>query len=185
MTHQVVQDTTIDTYGLVGLVINSDTLREAVVLDDTGKRRDLWEEARTDKRISMLIISREQLVLDGFETLASSKEFTSCCCCLGVNECHLLLTWGAQFRKPFQQIGLVRACLRDGLPLMALTATMCQGAPETEVRSFLGLRTGSYHYIRQSNLRFLLSVGLEGVLLSPAHVMGGFSMHGLRRKLGV
>jgi hypothetical protein len=101
----------------------------------------------------MLIISPEQLVLDGFETLASSKEFTSRCCCLGVDECHLLLTWGAQFRKPFQQIGLVRARLRDGLPLMALTATMRQGAPEMEVRSFLGLRTGSYHYIRQSNLR--------------------------------
>ncbi|KAJ7573715.1 P-loop containing nucleoside triphosphate hydrolase protein [Mycena floridula] len=142
-------ESTLLKYDLVGLVINAETYQAALL--DPNNRVDLWEKARNDEKISMLIISPEQLVSDHFRKMLNDESYWTRVCALGVDEVHLVVPWGAQFRQPFRQIALARSRLPDTAVLIVLTATMRTGLPFQSVCKFLSL--GQYHLIRRSNLR--------------------------------
>ena len=84
-----------------------------------------------------MLLSPEQLVSEHFAKLLEDETYWNRICALGVDEVHLLLSWGAQFRKPFRQIGHVRAQLPDTAVLIALTATMRAGPAYKSVCKFL------------------------------------------------
>ncbi|KAJ7574897.1 hypothetical protein C8J56DRAFT_871901 [Mycena floridula] len=136
---------------ILGLVINAET-SEAALLDTTNPV-DLWKKAQDDLRVSMLMISPEQLKNDRFEGLVKNKEYSTRICALGVDEVHLVLPWGVSFRQPFQQIGYARARLPDSAIVIALTATMRTGPAFDSVCKFIALRQNNYHLIRRSNIR--------------------------------
>jgi superfamily II DNA helicase RecQ len=134
--------------GVVVVVINSDTVQAARL-----RGIDLWEKAQFDMTVSMVIMSPEQLVSKQCEKLVNDDAFLYRVFGLGVDEIHLLLTWGRLFHKPFRQIGYMRSRLLDSTVLIGLTATLRAGDAFESVCKFLGLHEGQFHLIRQSNLR--------------------------------
>jgi superfamily II DNA helicase RecQ len=134
--------------GLNVMVINGDTLAEGRLHGE-----DLWAKARTDSTVSMHIMNPEQLSSKGFETLLKDDDYLRRTCLLGVDEVHMINTWGLQFRKAFRQIGFIRARFFDDTVVMALTATLRKGKPVQSVCNTLGFREGQFHLIRRSNLR--------------------------------
>ncbi|TFY73239.1 hypothetical protein EWM64_g10772, partial [Hericium alpestre] len=93
--------------GVRALAINAQKLDEA---RKTGK--NLWHDARDG--ISIILLSPEQLISCTFEDLIQDPAFSACIFFIGVDEIQLLDIWGANFRKAFQQIGFIRACLPNG-----------------------------------------------------------------------
>ncbi|KAH9931748.1 P-loop containing nucleoside triphosphate hydrolase protein [Amylocystis lapponica] len=133
--------------GLSTLAINADTMEKA-----RHEGRNLWEEACTPN-IAALLLAPEQLKSKGFERLLANKDSASRIIAMGVDEVHLLVSWGAQFRPVFRQIGNVRLRLPGLAVLIGLTATLRPGPHVQAACGFLGLRPGAFHYIRRSNAR--------------------------------
>ncbi|KAJ3964266.1 P-loop containing nucleoside triphosphate hydrolase protein, partial [Lentinula raphanica] len=105
----------------------------------------------------------EQLTSDQFSITLKNDTFCARLYALGVDEVHLLLTWGKSFRKSFQQVGFVRSRLPDNVVMMGLTATMRGGTALKSICQFLGLRNGGYHLIRRSNQRHDIQLILREV----------------------
>ncbi|KAJ6503469.1 P-loop containing nucleoside triphosphate hydrolase protein [Mycena vitilis] len=149
--------------GIPALTINSDTIAAARI-----RGEDLWAKAR--EGIAMLILGPEQLISKGFRDLLAFESFYDRVCALGVDEIHLLLSWGISFRKAFLQIGFMRARLRPGIPLIGLTASLLADlAVQNAIFTFLGVNRGDFYLIWRSNARhdiqFLfrqLHSGIEG-----------------------
>src|SRR5882762_9228489 len=153
MTHIIVlqQASVMESYGLKGLVINSDTIHAAQL-----RGEDIWKMAETEP--SMVFLAPEQLTSPGFNDLSKDDSiFAARVCVIAVDEVHLLNTWGASWRKAFRQIGWVRARFSD-VVLIALTATMHGGKHIRSVCEFLGLQRGQFHLIRRSNTRLDIQI---------------------------
>ncbi|KAJ2998525.1 hypothetical protein NUW54_g7020 [Trametes sanguinea] len=133
--------------GLRVLVINRDTLSRA-----RSERINLWATARTD--ISVLLLSPEQLASPGFESLLRQRSFYLRICGLGLDEVHLLYSWGLQFRKSFRHTGYVRPRLPTHARFIATTATLLIGEPQNTILDSLGLRSGEFYFPRHSNVRY-------------------------------
>ncbi|KAJ7702657.1 hypothetical protein B0H17DRAFT_922926, partial [Mycena rosella] len=103
--------------GVAALTLNSETIATAQL-----RGEDIW--AHTQAGISMLILGPEQLVSKSFRDLLAHEPFYAWVCALGVDKIYLLVIWGLLFRKAFQQIGFMRACLHPGIPLIGLTAML-------------------------------------------------------------
>jgi superfamily II DNA helicase RecQ len=105
----------------------------------------------------MVMVSPEELASRDFSQLLGVKEFWDRIFTLGVDEAHLLYFWGALFRPLYRRIGHLRERLpmRRGRKtrLVALTATLREGAPKDCICKFLLLHVGKYHFIRRSNAR--------------------------------
>ncbi|RDB22161.1 ATP-dependent DNA helicase Q-like 3 [Hypsizygus marmoreus] len=101
----------------------------------------------------MLLLGPEQLSTRDFELLLQHAGFTKWMCGLGVDEIHLLNSWGAFFRPAFQQIRFIRARLPDRIPLIAVTATLQAGASGQGILSLLGLHPRKFHLLQRSNVR--------------------------------
>jgi len=89
----------------------------------------------------------------GFKSLIESKVFHSRLFAIGVDEVHLLCSWGLDFRPSYQQIGYVRKRFRDEVVMFGLSATLQKGRPFDTVCKFLGFRDGNFKFIRCSNAR--------------------------------
>ncbi|KAI0363007.1 P-loop containing nucleoside triphosphate hydrolase protein [Pilatotrama ljubarskyi] len=140
------QAATFERAGIKTLIINGDTLSQA-----QGEHRNLWVEARTD--VAILLLSPEQLSSPGFESLLQDPSFQRRVCCLGIDEIHLLYSWGQQFRQSYRQVAHIRARMPSHVHLIGTTATMLVGHTQETILSFLGLRAGDFYLIRRSNLR--------------------------------
>ena len=108
--------------GVSAVAINSHTL------DATRKVGvNLWEQA--EKESSAIFLSPEQLISKAYEKLIQSKEFRARICAVGIDEVHLLNSWGSGFRKAFRQIGFVRARMDTSrsVSVIATTATLRGG----------------------------------------------------------
>ncbi len=100
------------------------------------------------------MLSPEQLVSPRFEALLKDKTYQARVVALGVDEAHLLNTWGQSFRRDFEQIGLMRTHFDNRPLLIGLTATLQRGPWLRSVCHFLGLHDGQFHLIRRSNMRY-------------------------------
>lgn len=102
--------------GLKCLVINADTIHQAQL-----RREDIWKKAVDEPNV--IFLAPEQLISPGFgEMTHKGSVFADRVCVIAVDEAHLLVTWGASWRKAFAQIGLVRARFRRRVVLMARAA---------------------------------------------------------------
>lgn len=72
----------------------------------------------------------------------------------GVDEAHVLSSWGEDFRKAFHQIGFIKHRLPDGVTLIAVSATIRIGKPLESICALLGLEPGRFHFIHRSNIRY-------------------------------
>ncbi|KAF6746698.1 P-loop containing nucleoside triphosphate hydrolase protein, partial [Ephemerocybe angulata] len=138
--------------GLDAVVLNGDTLKGA-----RRGRDSLWHECR--KHHSMILISPEELLNPACRDLFDSKEFKARICRLGIDEVHLIYSWGTRtsFRSSFIELGHIRSRLpsfdRRFIPIIATSATIREGRPKEAICNVLGLKSGEYHLLRRSNLR--------------------------------
>ncbi|KAI1781695.1 P-loop containing nucleoside triphosphate hydrolase protein, partial [Ganoderma leucocontextum] len=133
--------------GLQSLVINADTADK----ERRENQADIWDRA-PDQHV--LLLAPEQLSSKGFENLLLNTAFQRRVVALGVDEAHLLVTWGKSFRKKFEVIGPARVRFDFPPILIVLTATLRTGAHYHGVCTFLGLHHGHFHFIRRSNMRY-------------------------------
>ncbi|KDQ52934.1 hypothetical protein JAAARDRAFT_61699 [Jaapia argillacea MUCL 33604] len=117
--------TKVEKFRLKALTLNANTLH-----DGFKRKENLW--AITKMGHSMLMLSLEQLTQKGFQNLLDDLQFWRRIVAMGVDEAHLLLTWGLGFREAFKAIGFM---------------------PFNSVCKFLGLWDGEFHLIRRSNFR--------------------------------
>jgi superfamily II DNA helicase RecQ len=83
----------------------------------------LWKTAQEE--VAILCLSPEQLISKGFANLLVHKPFADRFCSLGVDEIHLLYSWGQSFRVSLQlEIGHVRARCPDHVVMCAVSATV-------------------------------------------------------------
>ncbi|KAI0360868.1 P-loop containing nucleoside triphosphate hydrolase protein [Trametes cingulata] len=155
--------------GLATVVINSDTL-------ETSRKRgvDLWLVARSS--VNVILLSPEQLTSPRFDTLLRQPAFQARVCAMGIDEVHLLYSWGQNFRKSYQQLGHARARFPTRTRIIGTTATLLAGHPTQSVLSFLGLRMHQLHFLRRSNVR----AGIETRFRVLTHGMGGWVFPDLR-----
>jgi hypothetical protein len=138
-------------FGLEVVVINSDTCAEAREVN-----RDLWIETRN--KGSIIVLSPEELRNPEFRRLIDHPDFSERICKLGIDEIHLLHWWGKSFRPAFQEVGFLRPRLPSfrgrNISLIGTTATLREGRISNHIcNQLLGLKPGSYHRIRRSNMR--------------------------------
>ncbi|KAJ3881411.1 P-loop containing nucleoside triphosphate hydrolase protein [Lentinula edodes] len=77
-------------------------------------------------------------------------------------EVHLIRTWGRSFRPAFSYIGATaRGVLPDGVPIIALTATLPPGPSTKAICESLGLLNDHFHLERRSNERRNIQVVIE------------------------
>ncbi|KAF9500117.1 hypothetical protein BDN71DRAFT_1502578 [Pleurotus eryngii] len=134
--------------GLRNLAINSYSQEEASRL----RNEELWLTAR--KFPNVIIAGPEQLWAKEFEKALADGQFYDRISGLGFDEVHLLNSWGSSFRKDFQQMGFLKARMREDHNPWILTTAMCQaGQPFQNICDLLGLRTGHFHLIHRSNHR--------------------------------
>ncbi|KAJ3991232.1 P-loop containing nucleoside triphosphate hydrolase protein [Lentinula boryana] len=134
--------------GIPSLAINEDTIRAA-----WNKRTDLWAQAM-DPQLRCLLLSPEQLSSKPFNTALSNSLFYSRIIALDVDEIHLILTWGViGFWLCFRDIGNMLMRLPRWTTLTGVTATLSAGTDTQEVTRMLGLKPGSFTFMRRSNRR--------------------------------
>ncbi|KAF8720414.1 hypothetical protein AX14_010991 [Amanita brunnescens Koide BX004] len=133
--------------GVKAIAINSNTIQLAYQTQTDNP----YKVARGD--VSALLLSPEQLISPAFEDLLQDQKFYKRIFALCVDEVHLMYSWGAGFRKSFNQIGHMRNRLPQDVRLMALTATLRHGEPKEAICTFLRLLPGQFHFIRRSNAR--------------------------------
>jgi superfamily II DNA helicase RecQ len=114
------QELEFKSHGLKALAINANTISAARI-----RGEDLWVTAQAD--VSMLCLSLEQLISDGFAGLLEHKPFWNPFCALAVDEIHLLYSWGLSFRFVFQQIKFVCSRCPPWIVCIALSATVAKG----------------------------------------------------------
>ncbi|KAJ7201498.1 P-loop containing nucleoside triphosphate hydrolase protein, partial [Mycena haematopus] len=133
--------------GLEVIAINSETRSDALRI----RNEELWVIAR--KKPNIILTGPEQLKSVEFEKALRDKEFYTRICGTGVDEVHLLNTWGVTFRKDFQQLGFIQARMDDSHnPWILTSATVRDGAPFDNICRLLGLN-GNFHLIRRSSFR--------------------------------
>ncbi|KAH9910253.1 P-loop containing nucleoside triphosphate hydrolase protein, partial [Epithele typhae] len=149
--------------GLRPLVINATTLDHALREE---LPRKLWREVPDH---DVLIVTPEQLISKGFETLLQDMAYQSRVAAMGVDEVHLLTTWGTSFRTKFLEIGSTRMRFRLHNPplIIALTATLLAGEELRLIRASLGLVDNhKFYLLRRSNARHDLRIVLR-IMSSP------------------
>lgn len=124
----------------------------------------------------MILLSPELLTSQGFETLLQRPGFQARICALGIDEVHLLNSWGTGFRKAFLQLGYMRARMRDTVRLIGLSASILAGRPLKNICEFLGLRWGQFYFLQRSNVR----PEIQLVFRPLSHGLGGWKFPDFR-----
>ena len=145
-TSFLLQESKFQKLGLTAKAINGDTV-------DSARRSkvNLW--ATVEAGISLILVSPEMLSTPGFRSLIASNIFQSRLFAIGVDEVHLLSSWGLDFRSAYQQIGYIRKRFRDDVVMFGLSATLQKGKQMETVCKFLGFKEGRFKFIRCSNAR--------------------------------
>lgn len=151
------------------MVINAGTVEAG-----RGNGVDLWSVAR--EGVAVILLSPEQLASPRFESLLQHPSFQSRVCALGVDEIHLLYSWGQNFREVFRQLGHMRARFPPRTRLVGTTATLLAGHPEKTILSFLGLGERDFYFLRRSNIRH----NVQTIFRMLTRGLGGWSFPDLK-----
>ncbi|THU82398.1 hypothetical protein K435DRAFT_766589 [Dendrothele bispora CBS 962.96] len=145
---EVEMEQTFNSLAIKSLAINEDTLAAA-----RRQHENLWHTA-TNSSLSCLILSPEQLTSRHFHIFLLDKSVFARIVCLGVDEIHLILSWGLpQFRSSFRDIGNALMRLPARTTLIGVTATLAAGNPTQKLVDILGLRPGTFFFSCRSNRR--------------------------------
>ena len=89
------------------------------------KLADMCHQRVSEGKHQIVLISPEMLLSKRFiDDVLRKKGFTSRVISVVVDEAHVVSRWGAGFRKKYAELGMVRAFLPRGTPIVALSATL-------------------------------------------------------------
>ncbi|KIM36099.1 hypothetical protein M413DRAFT_45619, partial [Hebeloma cylindrosporum] len=95
------QEKKMEKLGLTAKAVNAVTKAEH---DREGT--NIWTLVET--KINVILVSPEMLSTPGFGFLVDSKRFQARLYAIGIDEVHLLASWGETFRPAYRQIGYLR-----------------------------------------------------------------------------
>lgn len=89
---------------------------------------------------------------------------------LGIDEAHVLVPWGKDFRQAYRQIPLFRKRLPPHTAIVTATATLSSGRDFTSLCNEFGFKPGQYHCIRLSSER----PNVRMIIRELTHTLGGY-----------
>lgn len=134
--------------GVSAVTLESATLREA----REKEGRDLWKEV-IKCRHSVVLLSPERLTHPNLGTILRDEGFRRNLVALLLDEAHLIVPWGLDFRKAYGQIPRLRARIPPWIPCAAVTATSCIGKKENQLFQLLRFQDHTFKLTRLSNER--------------------------------
>ncbi|KAF9528831.1 P-loop containing nucleoside triphosphate hydrolase protein [Crepidotus variabilis] len=158
--------TEISKFGLRTVSINAETIRAA---SDEG--RNLMKEVRLCKW-PIVLLSAERLVNKDFDTILRDPNFRHNLVVLGIDEAHLVVPWGKDFRKAYSRIAHLMRRLPSHTPVVSVTATLSE-KDEQELCTQLGynMKKNEVHCIRLSSERSNVRL----IFRELRHSLGGYT----------
>lgn len=104
---------------MVELDIRSVALSNATLQAAKSEGRDLLKEIKQCKW-SVVLLSAERLVSPDVDSILRDKDFRANLVLLGIDEAHLLVPWGKDFRKAYHQMALLHKRLPKHTALVAV-----------------------------------------------------------------
>lgn len=120
----------------------------------------LWRSA-ADAATKIILLSPEMLRGLKFQGLLGLRDFKDRLALIGIDELHLLFTWGVSFRQAFLEIGRLRARLMQHTRFIGLTATLLPEKEEFESCGSLGFPRRDVYIARRSNRRSNISMSVQ------------------------
>jgi len=102
---------------LDGLLANGVAAGMLTSAQESSERSDVYR-ALDERRLKLLLVAPERLVMDGFLPRLEEQGLSS----IAVDEAHCISHWGHHFRPEYRQLGDLRM-RRPDLPIQAYTAT--------------------------------------------------------------
>jgi superfamily II DNA helicase RecQ len=118
----------------------------------------------------IVLLSAERLVSPDVDAILRNEMFRENLILLGIDEAHVLVPWGKDFRKAYHQIFLLRRRLPAHAALIAVSATISPGPEFNSLCERLGLKAGKYHTIRESSER----PNVRMIFKQLTHGLGGY-----------
>ncbi|KAI0072145.1 hypothetical protein K474DRAFT_1668211 [Panus rudis PR-1116 ss-1] len=109
---------------------------------------DLYEKVQSGEA-PMVILSPERLTEKKFDRMLRDKKLRQNIVAYIIDEAHIVLPWGTNFRKDYAEICRARHRIPEGTPMLAMTATSRVGPMEDAFKRILGLRK-DHETIRRS-----------------------------------
>ncbi|KDQ06623.1 hypothetical protein BOTBODRAFT_72546, partial [Botryobasidium botryosum FD-172 SS1] len=103
-------------YGVRAVAINSASLFKACVQGE-----DLYKRAKGGEW-DVVLISPEQLETKGFHWLFLDGAFCENLCSSNIDEAHLMVTWGCDFREAYRNVGHIHSRFPDHSSLITTLA---------------------------------------------------------------
>ncbi|QRV94683.1 DEAD/DEAH box helicase [Ceratobasidium sp. AG-Ba] len=85
---------------------------------------ETWEELAEGKYEIVLLSPEMALHSEDVSKVFKSDAFRNALMAIHVDEAHMISLWGGDFRKDYQGIGRIRACLPKGIPASLVSATL-------------------------------------------------------------
>ena len=102
-------------------------------------------------KYQLILASPEMLQSPPFvKTILRNPRFTRNVVSLVIDEAHCVSHWGADFRKKYASLGVVRAFLPRGTPVIAVTATLTSRV-RRDIQTKLAFRKGKSRFINFGN----------------------------------
>jgi len=158
------QSIEITTFGLKAVSLTAESLATA-----SKDGRNLLKEIN-ECQWDIVLLSAERLVSPDVDAILRNEKFHANLILLGIEEPHVLVPWGKDFRKAYHQNFLLQRCLPAHTALVAVSATI---SPDPEFNSLcerLELKAGKYHTIRESSER----PNVRMIFKQLAHGLGGY-----------
>ena len=118
----------------------------------------------------IVLLSAERLVSPDVDAILRNEKFRENLVLLGIDEAHVLVPWGKDFRKAYHQIFLLRRRLPDHVALIAVSATISPGPEFNSLCERLELKASKYHTIRESSER----PNVQMIFKQLTHGLGGY-----------
>ncbi|KAI0074877.1 hypothetical protein K474DRAFT_1577436, partial [Panus rudis PR-1116 ss-1] len=121
-------------FGIHAVALDAESIREA-------KRQgvDIYKKVE-DGETPMVILSPERLTEAKFDRLLRDQKLRENIVAYIVDEAHVVIPWGIQFRKDYAEICRARHRIPADTPMLAMTATSRHGPMEKALKHVLGLR---------------------------------------------
>lgn len=134
-------------FGLSSISLSAKTLADA-----SNEGRDLYNEIRRGQW-SIIFVSAERLISREFDHLIRDVKFRESLVLFGIDEAHVLVPWGRDFRVAYRQIGSLHKRLPSHVARIAVTATLAPGKDFHALLEALQLKNEGFHCIRLSSER--------------------------------
>ncbi|KAF8810191.1 hypothetical protein BYT27DRAFT_7092691 [Phlegmacium glaucopus] len=150
--------------GLNAVSLNAETLQAA-----NTQGRNLFSEIQ-ECQWSVVLLSAERLVSSEIDKVLRNENFRDNLVLLGIDEAHLLVPWGKDFRQAYRQIPLLHKRLPSHTAIVLVTATLSTGRDFRSLCNEFNFKAGRYHCIRLSSERPNVRMIIRGL----THNLSGY-----------